>query len=92
MHPVNIGIGGYHNAVVAEVVHVVLNVQRRLQQVEFFVLVNYFLGQAVGVEGFPLQEKTAWVFTSRDLVMEPLAESPSVINRVDSSARGSLVL
>src|SRR5574343_1856004 len=40
--------------------------------------------------GFPRKLKTAWVFTSRDLVIEPEAESPSVINKVLSKLLGFL--
>jgi len=39
----------------------------------------------MNLSGFPLKLNTACVFTSLDLVIEPLAESPSVINIVDSS-------
>ena len=42
MHPVDVGIGRHDDLVVAQVVHVLLDVQRRLQQVEFLVLVNDF--------------------------------------------------
>ena len=51
MHAVDIGIGCYDHIVVAEAVYALLYVQGRLQQIEFFVLVDYFLCQAVGVEG-----------------------------------------
>src|SRR5690606_14796721 len=40
--------------------------------------------------GFPRKLKTACVFTSRDLVIEPEAEFPSVINKVLSKLRGFL--
>src|SRR5690606_41816485 len=40
--------------------------------------------------GFPRKLKTACVFTSRDLVIEPDAEFPSVIDKVLSKLRGVL--
>ena len=35
-------------------------------------------------KGFPLKEKTAWVLMSRVFVIDPDAESPSVIKIVES--------
>ena len=37
------------------------------------------------LRGFPLKLNTAWVLTFLDLVIDPLAESPSVINKVESN-------
>ena len=55
MHPVHIGIGSDDHPVVTQVVERIFNIQRVLEQVEFLVLVNYFLGQAVAVQRFTPQ-------------------------------------
>ena len=47
VHSVHIGIRRYDNLVVAQVVHVFLDIQRGLQQIELLVLVNDLLGQPV---------------------------------------------
>ena len=46
-----------------------------------------FLVSPKQLSGFPLRENTACVFTSRLLVMLPLAESPSVMKMQLSSFR-----
>ena len=43
-----------------------------------------FLVRPYEFKGFPRNEKTAWVFISRVLVIDPDAESPSVIKSVES--------
>ena len=49
MHAVHIGIGGYDDFVVAQCFYAVFYIQGCLEQVEFFVFINYFLGQSVGI-------------------------------------------
>ena len=41
------------------------------------------------LSGLPLSEKTAWMFGFRTFVIEPEAESPSVMNSVVSLLRSS---
>jgi hypothetical protein len=77
---------------VPEVLDPVLHVQGSLKEIELFILVYYLLCQSNEFSGLPLRLKTAWVSTSLDFVMEPLAESPSVMKIVDSSFLGSFVL
>lgn len=43
MHPVHIGIGRNDNLVVTQVIHILLNVECSLQQIELFILVNDLL-------------------------------------------------
>ena len=50
VHAVHVGIGGDDDAVVAQSVQAVLDVERGLQQVELLVLVDDLLGQAEAVE------------------------------------------
>ena len=52
VHAVDIGIGGYDDFVVAESVYAVFDVEGSLQEVEFFVFIDDFLGQTKGVERF----------------------------------------
>lgn len=92
MHAVNIGICGNYHIVVSEVLQPVFNIQGCLKQVELFVFVYDLFERPYVFRGLPLRLKTAWVSTFLALVMEPEAESPSVINRVDSSRRLSEVL
>ena len=51
MHAVNIGIGGNNNLVIAQRVKSVFDVQRFLQEVELFILVDHFLCQSIRVKG-----------------------------------------
>jgi hypothetical protein len=55
VHAVHIGIGGDDDAVVAQAVHAVLDVERGLDQVELLVLVHHLLGEAVAVERLALE-------------------------------------
>src|SRR5664280_141865 len=55
MHAVHVGVGGNYDAGVAQAVEPLLDVQRRLQEVELLVLVNHLLGQAVGIERLALE-------------------------------------
>ena len=50
VHAVHVGIGGDDDAVVAQSVEAVLDVERGLQQVELLVFVDDLLGQAEAVE------------------------------------------
>ncbi len=47
-----------------------------------------FLVSPKQFKGFPFKLNTACVCTSLTFVIEPLAESPSQINKVDSKRRG----
>ena len=55
VHAVDVGVGGDDDLVVAQAVEAVLDVERGLEEVEFLVLVDDFLGEAVGVERLALQ-------------------------------------
>jgi len=55
VHAVHVGVGGDDDAVVAQAVHAVLDVERGLEEVEFLVLVDDLLGQAIGVERLALE-------------------------------------
>lgn len=90
VHAIDIGIGGDHDLVVPQVVHILLDVERRLQQVELLVLIYDLLREAEAVERLAPQRKTACVRTSRLLVIEPDAELPSVMKIIDSSASSFL--
>ena len=83
MHPVHIGIRGNYNIVISKPFDAVFHIQCMLQKIEFFVFIHYFLSKSKAIQGFPRRLKTAWVSTFRTLVIDPLAESPSVINMVD---------
>ena len=50
MHAVHISIGGDNHFVVPEIVQTFLYVQRRLQTVEFLILIHHFLGQSIAVQ------------------------------------------
>ena len=50
VHPVDVGIGRDDDLVIAQVVHILLDVERRLQQVELFVLVDDLFRQPVTVQ------------------------------------------
>ena len=65
VHAVHIGIGSCDDFVVAQCLYAVFYIQGCLKQVEFFVFINYFLGQSVEFSGLPRRLNTAWVFTSR---------------------------
>ena len=49
VHAVHIGIGSYDDFVVAQCLYAVFYIQGCLKQVEFFVFINYFLGESVGI-------------------------------------------
>jgi hypothetical protein len=55
VHAIDVGIGGDNNAVVAQVVERVFDIECVLEQVELLVLVHDFFGEAVAVEGFAAQ-------------------------------------
>ena len=57
MHAIDIGIGGDHDLVVPQVVHILLDVERRLQQVELLVLIYDLLREAEAVERLAPQRK-----------------------------------
>ena len=57
MHAVDIGIGGDDDLVVAQVIHVLLDVQRRLKEVELLVLVDHLLRQSVAVQRLAAQRE-----------------------------------
>ncbi len=46
---IHIGMGGYNHFVVAQCLYAVFYIQGCLKQVEFFVFINYFLGESVGI-------------------------------------------
>lgn len=52
MHAVDVGVGGEDDVVVAEVFEVFFDVEGVLEEVEFFVFVADFAGEAEAVEGF----------------------------------------
>ena len=47
MHTVNIGIRGDDNLVVAQIIHILVDIERRLQKVELLILVDHLLRQTV---------------------------------------------
>jgi hypothetical protein len=49
VHAIHVGISGYHNVVIAQVVNTILNIQGVLQQVKLFVFVHYFFSEAEAV-------------------------------------------
>ena len=57
MHAVDIGIGGDNHLLVAEVLHLLLDVERRLQLVELLVLVDHLLRQSEAVERLSAQRE-----------------------------------
>ena len=57
VHAVDIGIGGDDDLLVAQVVHLLLDVERRLQQVELLVLVDDLFGQPEAVERLAAQRE-----------------------------------
>ena len=50
MHTIHIGISGDNHFVVPEIIQTFLYVQRRLQTVEFLILIHHFLGQSIAVQ------------------------------------------
>ena len=50
VHTVDIGIGSDDDLSVAQVVHILLNVKRRLKKVELLILVYHLLGESVTVK------------------------------------------
>ena len=87
VHAIHVRIGGHDDAVIAKAVESLLDIERRLEEVKFLVLVNDFFGQTVGVQRFAFEAKTACVCTSRVAVREPAAESPSTIKRAFLGSR-----
>ena len=47
VHTVNIGIRGDDNLVVAQIIHILVDIERRLQKVELLILVDHLLRQTV---------------------------------------------
>ena len=52
MHTIHIGIGSNNHLVVSEVIEAVLDIESRLQAVEFLVFIYHFFGESIGVERF----------------------------------------
>ena len=52
VHTVHIGISCYNHLVVSKPFHAVLDIEGCLEEVEFFVLINYLLGESIRVERF----------------------------------------
>ena len=50
VHTIHIGIGSHDDLVVPEAIQSVLNVERRLQEVELLVLIHHLLGHSIAVE------------------------------------------
>ena len=50
VHAIDIGIGRHNDLVVSKPFHAVLDVEGRLQKVEFFVLIDHLLGETIRVE------------------------------------------
>ena len=87
VHAVHIGVGGDDDLVVTQVLHVLLDVERRLQEVELLVLVDHLLREPVAVERLAAQREDGLrAHVARGLVIEPEAESPSVMKIIDCSA------
>ena len=59
VHTVHIGIGGYNYFVVSQSVYAVFDIQGSLQEIKFFVFVNYFFSQTETVERFSPQTKNS---------------------------------
>ena len=57
VHTVHIGIGGDDDFVVAQVVDALLNVERRLQEVELLVLIDKCFALAIAVLGLTTQRE-----------------------------------
>ena len=55
MHSIHIGIGSDDDFVIAQFIQTVFNIQRRLQAIEFFVLIDHRLTQPVAVKRFTAQ-------------------------------------
>ena len=55
MHPIVIGIGGDDDAVVAQPIETILDVESSLQEVKFLILIDDLLALPVAVEGLPSQ-------------------------------------
>ena len=50
MHAIDIGIGSDNNLVITKSIESVLNIEGSLQEIEFLVFVNHFLGESERVE------------------------------------------
>lgn len=85
VHAVHISISGYDNIIVSQIFYGLVNIECSLQQIELFIFINYFFDRPKQFNGLPFRLKTACVVALRLLVMLPDAESPSVMNSVDSS-------
>ena len=57
VHTIDIGIGCDDHLVVAQVVHILFDVQRCLQQIELLVVVNHLLGQSEAVQRLTAQRE-----------------------------------
>ncbi|MCY1244305.1 hypothetical protein D9M72_573720 [compost metagenome] len=55
MHTVDIGIGCDYDIVVTQVAHILLYIQSRLEQVEFFVFVDNLFAHAIRIQRFSTQ-------------------------------------
>ena len=55
VHAVHVGVGSDDDLVVTQVLHILLDVERRLQEVELLVLVNHLLREPVAVERLAAQ-------------------------------------
>ena len=55
VHAVHIGIGSHNNLVISQALKAILDVQRRLQQVELLVLIYHGAAKAKAVERFTAQ-------------------------------------
>ena len=49
MHTIDIGIGCDDHLVVTQIIHILLDVQRSLQQIELLVVIDHLLGQTEAV-------------------------------------------
>ena len=82
VHAVDIGVGGDDHAVVAEVVERIFDVEGVLQQVELLVFVYDLFGKSEAVQRFAAEAEHGLGLHVAALVIEPLAESPSVMKMV----------
>ena len=55
MHTIHIGIGCNDDRVVTQVLHTILDIERRLQQVKLLILVHDLLRQAIAVQRLTTQ-------------------------------------
>ena len=57
MHPIDIGISGYHDVVISQIFNAFVDIQCGLQQVELLVFIDDFLCESVAVERFAAQRE-----------------------------------